>query len=302
VRTWSRAVSPASATGCPSRRDPGRGETKAVAGRRPQQAARARAAVVPLQAGADRAGLVRLLPSGRSLAVGFAIVLGAAGLYALARVTPVFALSRIEVEGAPPAVAARVRAALEPLDGTSLLALKGAEVERRLAALTVVAAATYDRDFPHTLRVVVRPEQPVAVVRHAADGWIVAATGRVIAAAEPHAARRLPRVWITSDSPRLGAALTDRFGLRAIRALALARKAELHGRIRVVRAADHELTFLLASGLQLRLGDLRAIRLKLAVAARILPGLLSPGGYGYLDVSVPARPVAGTSLNPKVEP
>src|SRR5439155_21555778 len=99
----------------PSRRGQGRGESKAVAERRPQQSARARAAVIPLQAGASREGLVRLLPSGRSLAVGFAIVLGAAGLYALARVTPMFALSRIEVEGAPPAVAARVRAAIQPL-------------------------------------------------------------------------------------------------------------------------------------------------------------------------------------------
>ena len=83
-----------------------------MADRRPQQAARTRAAVIPFQSGQDRGVLVRLLPSGRSLLVGFAIVLGVAGLYALARVTPVFALNRIEVEGAPPAVAARVKAAL----------------------------------------------------------------------------------------------------------------------------------------------------------------------------------------------
>jgi cell division septal protein FtsQ len=269
-----------------------------VAERRPQQAARARAAVIPFQSGHTRAGLVRLLPSGRSLLVGFAIVLGAAGLYVLARATPMFALSRIEVEGAPPAVAARVKAALEPLDGTSLLALNGAEVDRRLAALTVVASASYDRDFPHTLRVVVRPEHPVALLRHGADGWIVAASGRVIAAADPHTVSGLPRVWVTSDPPRVGDVLTDRFGVRAARALALARNARLIDRIRTVRGADHELTFLLASGLELRLGDLRAIRLKLAVASRILPELLRSGGYAYLDVSVPARPVAEAKPQP----
>src|SRR5919108_3933748 len=204
-RNWSNAASRGSATVSRSRGRARRGESNAVAERRPRQATRARAAVIPLQAGADRIALARLLPSGRSLAVGFAIVLGAAGLYALARATPIFALRRIEVEGVPPAIAARVRAALEPLDGTSLLALKGAEVERRLAALTVVASATYDRDFPHTLRVVVRPEHPVAVVRHGADGWIVAASGRVIAATDPHAARSLPRIWIASDAPHVGA-------------------------------------------------------------------------------------------------
>jgi cell division septal protein FtsQ len=266
-----------------------------VAQRRPQQAARARAAVIPLQSGPGGGALVRLLPSGRSLLIGFAIVLGAAGLYALARVTPMFALNRIEVEGAPPAVAARVKTALEPLDGKSLLALNGAEVERRIAALTVVASATYDRDFPHTLRVVVRPEHPVALLRHGADAWVVAASGRVIAAAEPHAVAGLPRVWLASNAPRVGEALTDHLGLRAVRALALARNAHLEGRIRTVRAADHELTFLLGSGLELRLGDLQAVRLKLAVASRILPGLLSQGGYAYLDVSVPERPVAAAN-------
>jgi cell division septal protein FtsQ len=249
--------------------------------------------VIPLQAGIGRAGLVRLLPSGRSLLVGFAIVLGAVGLYAVARVTPMFALNRIEVEGAPPEVAARVKAALEPLDGTSLLALNSEEVESRVGALTVVASASYDRQFPHTLLVVVRPEHPVALLRHGADAWVVAASGRVIAAAEPQASNPLPRVWITADGPRVGDSLRDQFGLRAVRALALARHAHLAGRVRTVRAADHELTFLLASGLELRLGDLRAVRLKLAVASRILPGLLAQGGYAYLDVSVPARPVAG---------
>jgi cell division protein FtsQ len=269
-----------------------------VAHRRSQQAARARAAVIPFRAASDRAGLVRLLPSGRSLAIGFAIVLGAVGLYALARVTPMFALQRIEVEGASPAVAARVRAALEPLDGKSLLALNGAEVDRRLAALTVVASATYDRSFPHTLRVVVRPEHPVAVVRNGADAWVVAASARVIASVAPHSAATLPRIWLASDSLRVGAPLSDPLGLRAVRALALARRAHLRGGVRVVRGADHELTFVLTSGLELRLGDLHAVRLKLAVASRVLPELLARGGYAYLDVSVPARPVAGMNAQP----
>ena len=65
-----------------------------------------------------------------------------------------------------------------------------------------------------------------------------------------------------------------------------------------MRAADHELTFLLASGLEVRLGDLTAIRLKLAVASRILPRLLAQGVYAYLDVSVPTRPVAGANSQP----
>ena len=45
---------------------------------------------------------------------------------------------------------------------------------------SVVAAARYDRDFPHTLRIFVEPEQP-AVVRRGADSWLVSARARVIA-------------------------------------------------------------------------------------------------------------------------
>ncbi len=241
-----------------------------------------------------------MLPSGRSLLVGFAIVAGAIGLYALARVTPVFALTQIEVVGAPPAVAAHVRSALAPLKGTSLLALDGAEIDRRIGGLTEVADASYDRDFPHTLRVAVRPEHPVAIARRGAGAWLVAANARVITKVRPRSRRGLPQIWLTrSGEPRVGAALTDRLGLRAVRALALARRIKLHLRVRVVRAQAHQLTFLLASGLELRLGDVRAVPLKLAVASRVLPEVLSHGGYAYLDVSVPERPVAGSNSQPE---
>jgi cell division protein FtsQ len=261
------------------------------------QRTRARAAVVHLPAG-GRTPLARVLPSGRSLLVGFAIVLGAIGLYLLARSTPMFAVGQIEVEGAPPAVAAHVRAALAPLKGRSLLTLDSTEVERRLAKLPDVAAAGYDRDFPHTLRVTVRPEHPVAVARRGPKAWLVAASTRTIAEVPLGTNARLPRVWLAhSNDPEVGAAITDRYALRAVRALALARTVHFPGRVRMVRVREHDLTLLLGSGIELRLGDLNAEPLKLAVATRVLPVLRQHGGYLYLDVSVPERPVAGTSLN-----
>jgi cell division protein FtsQ len=267
--------------------------------RRPQQPARVRAAVIPLPARAGGAPFARLLPSGHSLLLGFGLLAGAVGLYLLARQTPMFALQRVEVEGAPAGIAAHVRAALAPLEGRSLLALDGAEIERRLGTLADVAASSYDRDFPHTLRVTIRPEHPVAVARRGSQAWIVAASARVIAAVPAHARPGLPRIWVAnSGDPVPGAPLTDRFGLRAVRTLAAARLAHFHGRVRTVRAKQGELTFLLGSGLQLRLGDLRAVRLKLAIAARVLPSVLAHGGYAYLDVSVPERPVAGTNSQP----
>jgi len=250
-----------------------------------------------------RPPVLRFLPSARSLLVGFAIVLGAVGLYLLARSTSMFAVQEIQVEGAPPAVAAHVRKALAPIEGQSLLALDRAEVERRLAKLPDVAAAGYDRGFPHTLRVTVRAEHPVAVARRGSKAWLVAASTRTIAAVPLRTHPELPRIWLAhSGEPQVGASVTDRFGLRAVRALAFVRKVGFNGRIRMVRVRERDLTFLLGSGLELRLGALRAIPLKLAIAEKIVPGLLAQGGYHYLDVSVPARPVAGTTLNSKPEP
>jgi cell division protein FtsQ len=254
--------------------------------------------VIPLAAREDRAALLRLLPSGRSLLIGFAIVAGALGLYALARGTPMFSVQKVDVEGASPAVAAKVRATLAPIRGTSLLALNGADVEQRLSRLTDVSSVSYDRDFPHTLRILVRAERPAAIARRGAGAWLVSANAKVLARVPPGKRHAYPQVWLTaSDDPQVGSALADRFGLRAVRALALAQRAGFQTRVGTVQARDHQLTFLLASGLELRLGDLRAIRLKLAVASRILPKLRDTGGYAYLDVSVPGRPVAGSTLN-----
>ncbi|MBA2384629.1 MAG: hypothetical protein H0V68_08220 [Actinobacteria bacterium] len=66
-----------------------------------------------------------------------------------------------------------------------------------------------------------------------------------------------------------------------------------------MRASAKELTLLLRPGLELRLGDGTDRDVKLEVARRILPALEE--GVGYLDVSVPERPVAGGTLDSQVE-
>jgi hypothetical protein len=66
----------------------------------------------------------------------------------------------------------------------------------------------------------------------------------------------------------------------------------LHVRVdvRQVRTGDGELTLVLASGTELRLGDSGDLRLKLAIAKQLLQ---LTGDAAYVDVSVPERPVAG---------
>ena len=66
-----------------------------------------------------------------------------------------------------------------------------------------------------------------------------------------------------------------------------------------VAVARDELTLALRSGIELRLGDTTDLAVKLEVARRVLPQL---GDLrGYLDVSVPERPVAGETLNSQVD-
>ena len=91
-----------------------------------------------------------------------------------------FALRTVEVEGVPANVRRAILESLEETRGTSLVSLDGDAVVRRLEALPSVQSVTYDRAFPHTLRLVVVPEEPVAVVKQASNLWIVSARGRVI--------------------------------------------------------------------------------------------------------------------------
>jgi cell division protein FtsQ len=208
-------------------------------------------------------------------------------------------VTRIEVSGAPADVSAQVRRTLGGLSGTSLLALDGAALERRVEALPTIVAAGYDRAFPHTLRVTVVTEEPVAVLRRGPEAWLLSARGRVVSRVQPRTVPGLPRVWVPAKSRiEPGAFLAERTGGTAARALALAGRFPAH----IATASSHgeDLVFRLRSGLELRLGVAADIRLKLAVARRALA--LLPADATYLDVSVPGRPVAGVASedNPQV--
>lgn len=251
---------------------------------------RARTAVAPRSRAAPRLG--RFLPSPRSLAVGFGLLALAGGLYGVARETSAFAVDSVVVEGGSPQVRADVRRAAADLRGTSLLALDGAALVRRVEALPTVVSAGYDRAFPHTLRITVVPERPVAVIRQGSKAWLISARGRATAGVQVHAAPQLPRVWVPrSTHVVVGGFLPSNHAGAIARSLALA--AHFPARIAGARLRRDGLSFRLRSGLELRLGDPTDIRLKLAIAARALRVL--PPGSAYLDVAVPGRPVAGSN-------
>lgn len=240
----------------------------------------------------------RVLPSGRSLLAGFAVIAAAVGMYAAARGTSVFAVQQVEVEGAPPQVATRVHAALaEPLTGESLLSVGRADVDRVLARLPDVQAIGFDRAFPQTLRVTVVAERPVAVLRRGADAWLVSERGRVLRALPEARPARLPRIWVPALAPpRDGALLTDEAAAGPALALGavLATDRDFLGRIRQAALRGNEIDLVLRNGVEIRLGPPHELALKVAVAREVLAAL--PGADdGYVDVSVPERPVAAVS-------
>lgn len=227
------------------------------------------------------------------------LLLTGLGLYAAARTTSMFAVERVAVEGTGPEVAAQVRRALAPALGESLLGLDLVELRRRAEAVPMVAAASFDRAFPHTLAITVVPEVPVAVLRQGSSSWLAAADGRVVAELEKGQRPALPRIWLTRRvDVRVGESL-DGGQLRAARAVAPLVVRPLPRPVASVVATGAELTLVLRSGLELRLGDSSDLEVKLEVARQILPQLGDV--RGYLDVSVPERPVAGETLNSQIE-
>jgi cell division protein FtsQ len=262
-------------------------------------AARTRAAVLPFPQ-PRKLALGRFLPSGRALAVGFALVAVAAGGYAAARFTSMFAVEAVVVRGAPPGLAADVHEALAPAENRSLLELDLGALEARVLDIPDVASVRWDRAFPHRLVATVERERPAAVLRRGTDAWLLSESGRVLRPLPRGARGALPRIWVPRPvDVAVGARLAERPVVGALQALRPLPH-DFPVRVRSVTSGD-SLVFELETGLELRLGTELDVALKLAVAASVVPSLPAPaeGGPEYLDVSVPERPVTGT--NPQVE-
>jgi cell division septal protein FtsQ len=250
---------------------------------------------------------LRLVPSGRSLAIGFGLLAAAFGLFFAARETAVFAVRDVEVESIPRGQSGLVSRALEDLHGTSLLRIDQEEIRRRLDKLPHVHLLSYDRAFPNSLRVKVSVERPVAVVRRGDENWLVSAEGRVLRPLERRLRRPLPVVWLgRTVDPHVGSILAAAEPARAIRTVAAIHAAApgLLPRVWYVKTGEGgTATAVLRDRFEIRLGKTEDLPLKLAVSRRVLATLRREGDVAaYLDVGVPERPVVGESLESQVEP
>jgi cell division septal protein FtsQ len=222
--------------------------------------------------------------------VSLALAVLAMLLYLGARETPVFAVRTIDVQGARPPVARRVEAALRPLEGKSLLKVRGDQVARLATALPSIASVTYDRAFPNTLRVRVEAEQPVAVVRRGIEAWLVSRRGRLIKRIAQGTHKALPRIWLPqSVAMSIGGTLAAGGGAEEVAMLDALRGARLARRVGSVHDESGQWIYVVRGGLEVRVGTRSQLALKLAIARRILD---QNTVITYLDVSAPDRPVA----------
>ncbi len=216
--------------------------------------------------------------------------------YGLIDWTGTFGVKRIVVTGAPPDLVRAVERSLAPLADESLASLSVQTVRSLSRDVPEVLAVKVDRDFPSTLKVRVVLHRPVAVVRSGSQAWVVSRSGHVIETIKPSASPELPRVWIPAGARyAAGEVLRSSIALAAARALArLPQPFPL--RVISARGSVDDLSLIVGTTerVELRLGGLDGLNLKLAVAAQVLRSL-SPaeaGALNYLDVSVPERPVA----------
>jgi cell division protein FtsQ len=209
-----------------------------------------------------------------------------------------FAVQKLQITGGSPSVQDELRTALAPELGRSLLQVDAADIDRRVASLADVVGVTYDRRFPHTLRLRITPERPVMLLRRGKDGtWLVSARGRVMRELRTPKLSSLPRVWVpASTEVTVGETLSAKDGGLAAAALAPVTRRLFPAPVRFVRESGAELTLVLSSGLEVRLGNVGDLRLKLAIARRILQAVKADAtSTGYVDVSVPERPVIAGS-------
>lgn len=213
---------------------------------------------------------------GRWVLLGFVLVaLLAASVWALFA-SSWLAAQHVEVSGERTLSARQIRAAAAVDLGTSLVRLDLDSIQRRVAALPVVASVTVHRRWPQTVQIAVTERRPVAAVRDH-GGWAeVDKTGVSF-----RQVRGKPALPVISMSAPHSSALVG-----ATASVIAALPSDLLGRMRVLRA--HSL-----DSIALHLKDGRVIHWGSssdnAAKVRVVHVLLKQRAAAY-DVSVPAQP------------
>jgi cell division protein FtsQ len=247
-----------------------------------------RAAAIP------RGRAVPRVPRAVVWALAILALLIAAGLWL--RDSPLVAVRNVSVTGLTGPEAARVTAQLETAarDMTTLH-VRQDQLDAVVAPYPVVKHVTAQADFPHTLRITVVENTPVAAVVVGDSRTPVAGDGRLLHGAD---LRTLPDVPLRT--PPGGERVVDRTALHAIAALAAAPPVLRDRVIRATTTRQGGLTLELRNGPELRFGAGDRLHAKWAAATAVLADPDSAGAT-YLDLRYPERPAAGGLEDPATQ-
>lgn len=238
--------------------------------------------------------LLRLLaslrkPSRLQLVLAIAIVGLLGGGFFWLRTSSFVSVTKVEVSGVSGADAGPIEEALSvAAKRQSTMAASAGALEAAVARFHVVRAIAVSTSFPHTMRIDVLEQLPVARLMGKAGSTALAADGIVLGSAL--ASRSLPEVS-ASYIPRTGGTVHN-WRLREYVKLLGATPAPLLPLVKQAYIGEKGLTAKMKGGLLVFFGDASRPHAKWASLAAVLANPESKGAV-YVNVEVPERPAAG---------
>ena len=209
---------------------------------------------------------------------------GALALFVVAGAfTPIMAVREVQVVGAANVNPADVQQALARFDGRPLALVDDAEVHRALEPFPMIQHYAVERVPPHTLLVRIEERVPVISVQGDAGFSVYDSAGVLLASAETPPAGAPVAVGAVTDF----SSEAFRSAGRALRDMPDELRAQL---VSVTASSGQDVTFTLASGVEVLWGDAERTRYKAEVLARMLVAL-ADRGVTHIDVSSADAPV-----------
>ena len=236
-------------------------------------------------------GVVALVAGGRrhprwgAALLGVLAVLGLA--YFVVRDSSLSAVRRVEVHGISGMDGAAIESSLvAAARHQSTLAVNIGALHAAVARYHLVSGLQVSASFPHTLRITVSEQLPVATLRDGSEAVVVASDGAVL---DPSVSAGAAPTLNVASLP--SGHVTDPQLLAELTILGAAPPVLLH-RVARIYASPNGLTVSMRNGLIIFFGDPARPHAKWISAARVIASPLAVGAT-YVDVRVPDRPAAG---------
>ncbi len=231
-------------------------------------------------------------PGLKLIAALLAVVLVAGGGWLWLRTSSLVGVRQVTITGVSGPDAAAIRSALTgAARGMTTLDVKLSALHTAVRPYPVVKHLTVSTSFPHTMRIQVAEQVPVAEVSAGGRQIAVAADGTLL-----HDAASTGPLPTISAPVFPGGTEVDR-GLRPeVRLLAAAPYALLGKVGQVSTDSVHGLVAALRNGPRIYFGDASNLAAKWAAAAAVLASSTSAGA-SYIDVTDPSRPAAGAGTD-----